>query len=332
MRSVRHKSGFLYGFFAYLTWGGFPFYFGLLSHVDAFEVIPWRVLTCVLFCVLALTFMGGWRPVMQVIKTPKLLGLFFLSGVLLYINWQIFVYGVLTDRVVETSLGYFITPLITILMGVIFWKEKLRIWQWIAVVVAAIGVVISAVAYGEFPTVALGVAFSFGLYGAVRKLATVEVGALEGLTIESIAVVPIAVGQIAVLGVFGDGITGLSFGWPTVVLLLASGAITAIPLLLFGAANRRLPLSHLGFLQFLTPILSFLYGWLVAHEPMNAVRWIGFVAVWAAVLVLIGDMIATVSRHRKTHEPFSDVDIPVTGEIGIVPAPEKFDPPERAAE
>lgn len=310
------RSGFAYGFAAYLLWGTFPFYFMLLAAVDPLELVPWRVLTALGFCLVALAVMRNWRPLGRILRSPRQLGWFAVSSILLYTNWQIFVTAVVTGHIIETALGYFINPLVTILIGVFVRRERLRVMQWVAVGIAGVGVLVLAVAYGGFPWIALGLAFSFGLYGAVRKQVSEDVDALTGLTVETIIATPIALVQLGIAAAVLGGSFAFSHGPAVTIPLLLSGLVTAVPLLLFGAANRRLPLSQLGFIQFLTPILSFFTGWLVFGEEMTLARWIGFAAVWVALAVLLWDMVAALGRARRgiRVEP-----PPSTGEIGIRP-------------
>lgn len=287
MRETR--IGLVYGFAAYLVWGAFPFYFGLIGMVSPFEIVPWRVSLTLVFCAVLVTTLRRWDRVAVILRRPRQLAWFALGSLLLYTNWQLFVLGVLTGHVLETSLGYFINPLVTVLLGVVIRHEKLSGLQWTAVVVAAVGVVIAAVGYGQFPWIALGLAFSFGLYGAIHKHAGEDVDGVTGLTVETLTTVPVAIVQLIVVGAL-TGIGAFSFGPGIAILVLASGVLTALPLILFGEASRRLPLAYLGFLQFLTPILSFVYGYFVTHEEVSAARWIGFCAVWVAIGILLVDV------------------------------------------
>lgn len=308
------RLGIFYGLAAYLCWGSFPLFFMLVAAVDPFEVVPWRVITALLFCVIAVTFMRSWGSVAQILRSPKMLGWFVLSSILLYANWQIFVYGIVTGHILETALGYFINPLVTILIGVVFRKEKLSRAQWVAVGVAAVGVLISAIAYGQFPIIALGLAFSFGLYGAVRKHASEDVDAMTGLTVETIIGSVVAVAQLGLVLVLVGRLSAFEFGPSVTVPLLLSGVVTAIPLLLFAAGTRRLPLTYMGFIQFITPILGFLTGYFIFHEEMSPARWIGFVAVWIALVILIWDILARLKRRPQFD---GDDPEPGTNEIAV---------------
>ena len=225
----------------------------------------------------------------------------------------IFVFGIVTGHILETSLGYFINPLVTILIGVFVRKERLSRAQWLAVGIAAVGVVISAVAYGRFPFIALGLALSFGLYGAVRKQVSENIDALTGLTIETFIGTAIALGQLGLIFWLTGHLGAFEHGPAVTIPLLLSGVATAIPLLLFAAGNRRLPLSYMGFIQFFTPVLGFLTGYFIFHEAMSPARWIGFVSVWIALSVLIWDMLA---RLRRRGSPGDDPH-PGTDEIVV---------------
>lgn len=298
------RAGLGYGLGAYLIWGAFPLFFTLIKVVNPFEVVSWRVITTLLVCVLIVTFTRRWSRVAAVLRTPKTFGLFALSAILLYANWQIFVIGVVTDHVLETALGYFINPLFTILFGVIFWREKLSPLQWVAVSIAGVGVLFSAIAYGRVPWIALGLALSFGLYGVVRQRIE-NVDGVTGLTIETLVSVPIGLVQLAVVASVA-GLSGFAHGGGITTLVLLSGLLTAAPLILFGEAARRLPLTYIGFLQFLTPILGFTFGYFIMHEELPFERWVGFVAVWIALLFLIADMVLRLRRApdpRLAHQP-----------------------------
>ncbi len=293
---MKNRSGYAYGIAAYLLWGAFPFYFNLLDAVDPLEVIPWRVITSLIFCLLVIALGRQWKSLRDALSNPRQVGWFLLSALLLYANWQIFVSAVMSGQILETALGYFITPLVTILIGVLIRRETLRKAQWWAVGIAAIGVVVSAAAYGSFPLVALGIALSFGFYGAVHQHASATVDALSGLTVETLLVLPVALIQLWLINSASGHLTSFEAGATVTLLLLGSGIVTAIPLLLFGAASRRLPLSHLGFIQFLTPVLNFLTGYFIFHEVMSPTRWFGFATVWLALFILITDMLRQARR------------------------------------
>lgn len=314
-----NRLGYFYGFAAYLCWGAFPLFFALLSDVDPFEVVPWRVITALAFCVLAVGVMRAWGPVFAILRSPRMFGWFLLASVLLYVNWQIFIVGVVTGHIIETSLGYFINPLVTVLIGVFVRKERLSALQWTAVSIAGAGVLVSAIAYGRFPFIALGLAFSFGLYGAVRKQTSEDVDALTGLTVETLVGTVIALAQLALIVVLGGHLGAFDHGPLVTTVLLLSGVVTAIPLLLFAAGNRRLPLSHMGFIQFVTPILGFFTGYYIFNEAMPPARWIGFIAVWIALVVLLVDMVRSLRRARRT-PPGQEPPL-TTGEIITQPAP-----------
>lgn len=292
-------AGIAYAGSAYLLWGFLPLYFLLLQPTGPWEVVAWRVLLSFVFCLLLLTVTRGWPALLAIVRSPRLLGWTALAGLLIYVNWQVFVLGTLSGNVVETALGYFINPITTVLLGVLVLKERLRRLQWVAVGIAAAAVVVIVVAYGHVPWIALTLTASFGLYGLIKKKIGPAVDAVSGLTLESFWLIPIAVVQLVIVATTPVGLTMGTAGWSHAVLLAFAGVATAVPLLLFAAGTRRVDLAVIGMLQFLTPVLQFLIGVAVLHEPMPPERWIGFVLVWIAIAVFIVDLLLAARRGRR---------------------------------
>ncbi len=289
--------GALFALGAYLLWGVLPIYFLQLKPTDPFEVVAWRIILAFAFCLLLLTVMRVWRPFLVIVRQPRLMALTAVAGVLIYVNWQTYLIGALTGHVIETSLGYFINPIVTVLLGVVVLRERLRVLPWVAIGIAVAAVVVIVVGYGAFPWIALTLAFSFGFYGLVKKQIGPAVDAVSGLTLESLWLLPVAAIQL----VFVANLTGITLGTAGTlhtVLLLLAGAVTAVPLLLFASGARRVPLTVIGLLQFVAPIIQFAIGVWVLGEPMTVERWIGFGLVWVALIVLSADSIVMSRRHR----------------------------------
>lgn len=263
-----------------------PAFFLLLQPSSAFEIVAGRILLSLVFCLTLVTVLRQWGRLASAIRDRRAMLSLAAAGVLIYINWQVFVLGALTGHIVETSLGYFINPIFTVLIGVVVLRERLRVAQWVAVGISAAAVLVIAIGYGAFPWYALTLAVTFGIYGYVKKQIGPRVDAIVGLTLETAWIAPFAAVQLVVVA----SLSGIEFGSHSALhtaLFLLSGAVTAIPLILFAAGARRLPLVAVGFAQYLTPILQFTFGVVVMGEPMPFERWIGFSLVWAA-LVLIG--------------------------------------------
>jgi len=293
------SAGTLYTIGAYLLWGVFPLYFLLLDPTGPFEVVAWRLLLTLVFCILLLAVTRGWEKLRIIWRQPKLLVLTALAGALIYINWQVFVIAAMSGHVVETSLGYFINPIFTVLLGVLVLHERIRMAQWVAIGIAAVAVGVIIVAYGSFPWIALSLTASFGLYGLVKKKIGPSVDAVSGLTLESFWMIPIAAVILVVVAQDGHGITMGTVSPLHTVLLSCAGIATAVPLLLFAAGTRRVDLSLIGMIQFITPIMQFLLGWAVLREPMPAERWIGFILVWIAIAVFVVDLLVQKGRGRR---------------------------------
>ena len=288
--------GVLLGTGAYLMWGLFPLYWPLLEPSGSLEVLAHRVLWSLAVVVLMLAATRRLSSVRAAVADRRRLARLALAAVVIALNWGVYIYGVTTDRVVETSLGYFMNPLVTVLLGVVVLGERLRRAQWIAVAVAAVAVVVLTVAGGELPWIAIVLACSFGAYGLLKK--TAGVGALEGLAVETAVLFPVTVLFVGWLGVSGEGTFG-SEGLGHAGLLALSGVITAIPLLMFGAAASRLPLSTLGVLQYLTPTMQFALGIVVFAEPLPLPKLLGFVLVWTALVLFTVDLF----RHHRRASP-----------------------------
>ena len=291
-------AGVAYAGAAYLLWGVLPLYFLLLVPTGPWEVVAWRVLLSFVFCLLLLTFTRGWAAFGVILRQPKLLAWTALAGLLIYVTWQVFLSGTLRENVVETSLGYFINPITTVLLGVFVLKERIRRLQWAAIAIAAIAVVVIVVAYGDFPWIALSLTASFGVYGLIKKKIGPAVDAVSGLTLESFWLIPIAVVQLIVVAQT-TGITMGANGWPHTLLLAFAGVATAVPLLLFAAGTRRIHLTVIGMIQFITPVMQFLIGVVVLHEPMPPERWAGFIIVWIAIGVFVVDLLLAARRGRR---------------------------------
>ena len=288
-------AGLLYAVGAYALWGFLPLYFLLLSPAGPFEVVAFRVLCSLVFCAILVAVTRTWRRLRVVLRSPRTLLLIGLGGLLLYANWQVFLIAVLGGDVLQGALGYFINPIVTVLLGVILLRERARPAQWIAIGISAAAVAVLVVGYGGVPWIALALALSFGGYGLVKKRIGGTVDAITGLTFETAWLVPIAVVELVVVGLT----TGISFsahGPAHAILMLSSGIVTALPLLFFAAAARRLSLVALGLSQYLTPVLQFLTGVLLLHERMPLERWIGFGLVWVALLVLTVDVVIAARR------------------------------------
>ncbi len=289
MNSSPVRLGTAYGIAAYALWGAFPLYFVLLREVPAVEVVAHRVLWSLVVCVIAVTVMRGWRQ-MRALVSWRLGGLLTLGALLLATNWGIYVYSVASEQVNQASLGYFINPLVTVLLGVGVLHERLRRAQWVALALGAVAVLVLTLGYGGLPWISLSLAITFGLYGLIKKMVGASLSALTGLAGETIALGPLAVAFVVWAELSGNGHFTVN-GARSAVLLALSGAITVVPLLLFAASARRVPLSILGLLQYLTPVLQLLIAVVVLHEHMPAVRWAGFALVWAGLLVLTADSV-----------------------------------------
>ncbi|KAA3659393.1 MAG: EamA family transporter RarD [Chloroflexi bacterium] len=276
------NKGVLYAGGAYLLWGLFPIYWKALQNVPATEILGHRMVWSLGFVVLLLAFRRHWGWVKTAVSTPRTLITFIASGILLGINWLTYIWGVNAGFVVETSLGYFINPLVSVVFGVLFLRERLRVGQWTAVFIAFIGVVYLTMTYGQLPWIALTLAFSFACYGLLRKTATLN--SVEGLSMETAVLFPFALAYLLYLGFTGQAVFAHA-SWMTTLLLVLTGGVTAVPLLLFAAGARRINLSTLGILQYIAPTIQFLLGIFLYNEPFTIQRFIGFSLIWLALLV-----------------------------------------------
>ncbi|WP_245607343.1 EamA family transporter RarD [Pseudonocardia spinosispora] len=288
-------GGVALGAAAYVLWGLFPAFWPLLKPGGAVEILAHRIAWTMLLMAAVLAVTKGWSLVGRLSRRGWVIVA--ASAVAITVNWGLFIYGATNGHVVEIALGYFMSPLVSVVLGVLVLKERLRAWQWVAVGLAVAGVVVLTVLGGSPPWLALSLAVSFGIYGLLKK--QVPLPATASLTAEGLVVGPIAVAYLIWLEATGHGTFASHGVWHSVLLMLGA-PVTAIPLLLFGAAARRIPLATLGTLMYLTPTLQFLWGILVAHEPMPGARWIGFALVWAALLLFTLDLWRT---NRRAPDP-----------------------------
>ncbi|MFC1409273.1 EamA family transporter RarD [Streptacidiphilus sp. N1-12] len=289
------RRGFWFGVAAYGLWGLFPLYWPLLKPSGAGEILANRMAWSLVAVVVILASQRHWAWIGPLLRQPRRLALIAAASALISVNWGVYIWSVNSGHVVETSLGYFINPLVTIAFGVLVLHERLRPVQWAAVGVGTLAVVVLTVGYGQLPWIALTLAFSFGSYGLIKK--KLNLGGLESLAGETAFQFLPALGFLVYLAVSGTGTFGRtvpgSYGWGHTVLLALCGVVTAVPLLAFGAAAVRVPLTTLGLLQYLAPVFQFGLGITVFHERMPAARWAGFALVWAALALLSWDALRT---------------------------------------
>ncbi|SDF81970.1 chloramphenicol-sensitive protein RarD [Cellulosimicrobium cellulans] len=296
------RWGLLLGAGAFFLWGAMPLYFPLLEPAAPLEIIAHRVVWSLLFCLVLLAATRQLGGFVAALRSPRTLGTLAVAAVLIVTNWTVYVYGVLSGHVLDAALGYFINPLVTVLLAVAVLRERLRPAQWVAVGVGGAAVVVISTGAGGLPWIALVLAGSFGLYGLVKNRVGRTVEALPGLAVETAVLTPVTLGYLVWLGATGAGTFGTE-GVGHALLLASAGIVTALPLLLFSAAARRLPLSVVGLLQYLGPALQFLFGLLVFHEPMSPTRWAGFGLVWLALVVLSVDGLRTARATRLAARP-----------------------------
>ncbi|MEV0225845.1 EamA family transporter RarD [Streptomyces sp. NPDC050704] len=289
------RIGLLNGFAAYGMWGLVPLFWPLLEPAGATEILAHRMVWSLGFVAIALVVTGRWAWAGELLRQPRKLGLITVAAITISVNWGVYIWAVNNDQVVEASLGYFINPLVTIAMGVLLLKERLRPAQWAAVGIGFTAVLVLTIGYGRPPWISLCLAFSFATYGLVKK--KVNLGGLESLTAETAILFLPALGYLLWLSAQGDATFG-GEGAGHAVLLAATGVVTAVPLVCFGAAAIRVPLSTLGLLQYLAPVLQFALGVLYFHEAMPVERWAGFALVWAALSLLTWDALRTSHRTR----------------------------------
>jgi chloramphenicol-sensitive protein RarD len=282
------RTGLGAGVGAYLLWGAFPLYFRLLDGAGAVEIVAHRAVWSLVFCLALLAAVGKLRDLVVLLRDRRAVGQLALASAFVAVNWLVYVYGVNTGRTVDAALGYFINPLVTIVLAVVILGERLRRLQWVATGLGAAAVVVLAVGYGELPWIALALAASFGMYGLIKNRAGRSAEALPGLAVETAALAPLAGGYLLWTALAGQS-TFATLGAGHSALLLAAGPLTAVPLLLFATAARRLPLSMVGMLQYLTPGIQLVIGVAVFGEPMPPERWAGFALVWAAIALLTAD-------------------------------------------
>jgi len=302
----RQRAGLVCAVIAYGMWGLVPLYWPLLEPASALEILAHRMVWSLVVVGAALLVMRRWAWLRDLLRAPRRLALVTAAAVTISANWGCYIWGVNSGQVVETSLGYFINPLVTICFGVLVLHERLRPAQWIAVGIGVVAVAVLTAGYGRPPWLALALALSFGTYGLVKK--KIGLGGLESLGAETAVQFLPALGFLFVLGARGQG-TFTAHGPGHAAMLASAGVVTAVPLVFFGAAAVRVPLTTIGLVQYLTPVLQFLCGVLYFHESMAPERWAGFALVWLALLLLSVDALRTV-RTRSRAVP-RKADVPV---------------------
>ncbi len=289
------RRGLIYGLCAYLLWGVFPLYFPLLEPTTPVEILAHRIVWSLVVLIIVLAVTRRWSWIGPLLRDRRQMLLLSAASVAIALNWGVYIYGVNSGQVVQTSLGYFINPLVSVLFGVLLLKERLRVTQWTAVGLGTLAVAVLTVDYAGLPWIALTLAFSFGTYGLLKK--TLDMGAVESLSTETAILAPVAAAYLLFL--LATGNSAMATEGPGMATLLASlGVITVVPLLFFGASATRLPLTWIGLLQYSAPVLQFLIGVFVYDEPMPASRWVGFGLVWSALVILTVDSLLAVRRGR----------------------------------
>jgi chloramphenicol-sensitive protein RarD len=290
------RTGILSAALAFIAWGLFPLYFHAISEVPPVQILAHRMLWSLLFLLIVLAVRRQWSW-LNLVRQPRVLVSFIASAILLSANWLVYIWSVNNGHVIEASLGYFINPLVNIMFGYLLLKERLRRGQWAAIAVAALGVAWLTWQAGTVPWISLVLAATFGAYGLMRK--TAALGALEGLSFETMVLFPVAAAYIGWLTLHGDNAFINTSSDATRLLLVAAGPVTAIPLLLFAAGARQIPLSVLGLLQYVTPTLQFLLGVWLFHEALTPERLVGFMLIWGALALYAGEGLLNRSPSAK---------------------------------
>jgi chloramphenicol-sensitive protein RarD len=295
--SYERRSGLLFGVGAYAMWGLFPAFFPLLKPAGAFEILAHRIVWCFVLMVVVIAAVRRLGDIRAMTGRTWLLLIF--ASALISVNWVIYIYAVNNGHVVDAALGYFINPLVTVALGLLVFRERLNRAQFAALAIAVVAVVVLTVEVGSPPIIGLGLALSFGLYGAVKKVVPTDPRVSVG--IEAALAAPFAVAFIVVLQINGHG-HFTNHGAGHLALMIMAGVLTALPLLLFAAAAQRLPMVTLGLLFYLTPAMQLTWGVVVGHEPMPAARWLGFALIWLALLVFTLDAVRRGRVDRRAAE------------------------------
>jgi chloramphenicol-sensitive protein RarD len=297
-------KGLSLGLLAYFIWGSFPLVItALASFANPWEIVVWRIVFGFVTAILLITITRGWHSLIEAFKDKKMLIWVAISSVFIMINWQVYVIGVSAGRVVETSLGYFINPILTVMLAVFVLREKLNKVQWTAIAISAVAVGILTFDYGHLPWIALTLAASFGIYGLAKNKLGGRISALNSYAMESGALIPVAIIQATIVASIAPGLQITSHGVQGVIGLAIFGVLTAIPLILFGSAAENIPLSWMGFLQYMAPTIQFLLAITVLGEQMPPARWAGFLLVWLALVILTTDALTRSRASRNSIDP-----------------------------
>ena len=293
------RRGLLFGSLAYAMWGVLPIFFRALEPASPLEILGQRILWSAVFCMMLWGFRREFAWFGKLIRKPRSMLILTLAAYILALNWGVYIYAVSVGNVLESSLGYFINPLMTVLVGVIVLKERMNTLQWTAIALGTMAVIVISIDYGRLPYIALTLAITFTIYGFIKKQIGAGIGAVETMTMESLLLLPFAIGALGYIKLAGDNLTFASEGLSHTFLIIMLGVVTMLPLALFTSAAVRLPLFMIGLLQFLAPIGQFLVAVLIFKEEVPTARWIGFGFVWLALTVLTFDMIRRGTAQRR---------------------------------
>lgn len=297
--SSRQKMGFFYAIAAFGLWGLVPLYYKSLQHVLPLEILAHRVAWSAPLTLILIAISRDWGALRKALSSRRVITTLVLSSMLVATNWFIFIYAIHTNRVLQASLGYFINPLVNVLLGIVLLKERLQTLKIVAVLLAAAGTINLALSYGRLPWISLALAFSFGFYGYLRK--NVEIESVNGLFIETSLMFPLAFFYILIRGLKGDGAFG-TIDWQTTLLLVSAGAVTAFPLVWFTCATRRLQYATIGILQYLAPTLQFLLAVFYYKEPFSTAHVITFCLIWSGLGIFMTDSLFQLRRHKITYK------------------------------